>query len=218
MSSAARDGGRHDDAYSFFAPKPKSSPTAPTSILMKKNTSFLGRALAVIGCLVVLSGCASMSTTKSEPIANGSKILIMPSRDVVQGGKAHAQGAGSGKNLQVAVNRELSTLSQFKATPFEANAKLNHSASIVKSDALEAGKSAAADYVLILDLGEFRNAAPMTFRSDFVTLQNGSLLRVSDGKETWVLNSPVVLEKSNLGNHLVLIDNLAKLVAESILR
>lgn len=159
-----------------------------------------------------------MSTTKSEPIANGSKILIMPSRDVVQGGKAHAQGAGSGKNLQVAVLRELSTLSTFKATPFEANAKLNHSASIVKSDALEAGKSAAADYVLILDLGEFRNAAPMTFRSDFVTLQNGSLLRVSDGKETWVLNSPVVLEKSNMGNHLVLIDNLAKLVAESILR
>lgn len=159
-----------------------------------------------------------MSTTKSEPIANGSKILIMPSRDVVQGGKAHAQGAGSGKNLQVAVHRELSTLSQFKATPFEANEKLNHSASIVKSDALEAGKSAAADYVLILDLGEFRNAAPMTFRSDFVTLQSGSLVRVSDGKETWVLNSPVVLEKSNIGNHLILIDNLAKLVSESILR
>jgi len=116
------------------------------------------------------------------------------------------------------VHRELSTLSKFKATPFEADAKLNHSASIVKSDALEAGKSAAADYVLILDLGEFRNAAPMTFRSDFVTLQNGSLFRVSDGKEAWVLNSPIVLEKSNLGDHLILIDNLAKLVAESILR
>lgn len=185
---------------------------------MTKNSSFLARALAVIGCLVVLSGCSSMSTTKSEPIANGSKILIMPSRDVVQGGRAHAQGAGSGKNLQVAVQRELSTQSQFKATSLDADAKLNHSASIVKSDALEAGKSAAADYVLILDLGEFRNAAPMTFRSDFVTLQSGSLVRVSDGKETWVLNSPVVLEKSNIGNHLILIDNLAKLVAESILR
>lgn len=142
----------------------------------------------------------------------------MPSRDVVQGGRAHAEGVGSGKALQLAVQRELNTLSKFKATLFEANEALNHATSIAKSDALAVGKGAAADYVLTLDLGEFRNAAPMTFRSDFVTLQSGSLLRVSDGKEIWVLNAPLVLEKSNIGNHLVLIDNLAKMVSDSILR
>lgn len=183
-----------------------------------KNILFLGRTLAIIGFLVILSGCASMSATKSDPIASGSKILIMPPRDVVQGGQTHAKGAGSGKNLQMAMLRELNAASNFKATPFESNEKFNHSASISKSDALAAGNGIAADYVLTLDLGEFRNAAPMTFRSDFVTLQKGSLFRVSDGKEVWILNSPMVFEKSNIGSHLILIDNIAKLVSESIIR
>ena len=183
-----------------------------------KNISFFGRTLAVIGCLVILSGCASMSATKSDPIASESKILIMPPRDVVQGGQAHAKGAGSGKNLQTAMLRELNATSNFKAIPFESNEKLNHSASISKTDALASGNSIAADYVLTLELGEFRNAAPMTFRSDFVTLQKGSLFRVSDGKEVWILNSPVVLDKSNIGSHLILIGNIAKIVSESIIR
>jgi hypothetical protein len=65
-------------------------------------------------------------------------------------------------------------------------------------------------------LGEFRNAAPMTFRSDFVTLEKASMVNVATGEEVWRLQKPVKLEKTNIGNHLGLLDDLAKKISDSI--
>ena len=71
---------------------------------------------------------------------------------------------------------------------------------------------------LILTLGEFRNAAPLTFRTDFVTLESGVLIDIKTNKEIWSLNRPFRLSQSNLGDHYELIDDIAKAIVESIVK
>ncbi len=101
---------------------------------------------------------------------------------------------------------------------FEPNDNLNHTTKIKREDAIVESKKLGVDYCLLLTLGEFRNAAPMTFRTDFVTLDSGVLIDVNTKKEVWSLNRPFMLDKMNLGNHIGLIDNIAKAIAESIVK
>ena len=167
--------------------------------------------------IFILSGCASLSASKTTSIKNNSKILIMPPHDVVQRGVAHAAGKGTGKQLQKAVQRELKRVSDYDIEIFDANDKFNYTNAVDRQEAIFEAKNMGVDYCLILTLGEFRNAAPMTFRTDFVTLEDGILIDVNTEKEVWSLDKPFKLDSgTNLGDHYGLIDDIAKAVAESI--
>lgn len=184
-------------------------------VVVKQTLKGVG---VTIFSILLLSGCASINTTKSANLADESKLLVMPPHDVVQGGAPHPIGKGSGLQLQKSVQRELNIRSSYDVMVFEPNEKINNRTAINKEDAIVESKRMGADYCLLLTLGEFRNAAPMTFRTDFVTLQSGVLIDVNTKKEVWSLNRPFLLDKSNIGNHYGLIDDIAKAVVDSILK
>lgn len=180
---------------------------------VKKTTKLSGSILAGV---FLLTGCATINSNKTSSIPSSATVLVMPSHDVVQKGIPHRAGKGSGKQLQRSVQHELEMISNYEVISFKANSVLNHQTQITKDKAIEESKKIGADYSLILNLGEFRNAAPMTFRSDFVTLQSGYLIDTETKKSIWTLEQPFVLEKTNIGNHIGLIDDIARSVAKSI--
>ena len=179
--------------------------------------SIKGVGITIIS-LILLSGCASMNATKTTDLVSNAKLLLMPPHDVVQRGLPHPAGKGSGRQLQKSIQRELNIVSNYDIVVFEPNDNLNHTTKIKREDAIVESKKLGVDYCLLLTLGEFRNAAPMTFRTDFVTLDSGVLIDVNTKKEVWSLNRPFMLDKMNLGNHIGLIDNIAKAIAESIVK
>ena len=144
------------------------------------------------------------------------KILVLPPHDVVQGGKPHLAGEDSGRYLQKAIIQEFQRYPQYKAIPYTANKKLNHISDINREDAIEEGKNIGVDYSLILSLGEFLNAAPMTFRADFVSLRSGMVIDMENGTNAWTLNRTFLLQKSNLGSHYSLLDMMARYIVDSI--
>jgi hypothetical protein len=73
-----------------------------------------------------------------------------------------------------------------------------------------------ADYVLRTVLGEFRDAAPMTFRRDFVTLESAHLWRAKNAALVWSLEKPLEASTGNLGHYYPLLDELAGSVAKKI--
>ncbi len=179
--------------------------------------SIKGGCIAIFS-IILLSGCSfTLSATKTDNLPGNSTILIMPPHDVVQRGLPHPVGIGSGNHLQKAIQRELNLLSTCKVVIFEPNDTINHTTRIKKEDAIAESKKLGIDYCLLLTLGEFRNAAPMTFRSDYVFLESGILIDVNLKKEVWSLDKPFRIDKANIGNHLELIDDIAKSVAESVI-
>lgn len=162
------------------------------------------------------TGCASINYSKTEEVNKSANILVLPVHDVVQGGKPHPVGVGSGEQLQSQVIRDLNKVGYSNITEAKITNEVNHTTTISRDQAIDIAKKSSADYCLLLNLGEFRNAAPMTFRSDFVTLNSGYLIDVKNNKDAWVLTQPFILEKSNLGDHYGLINEISENVAKSI--
>jgi len=162
---------------------------------------------------LMLTGCAGGPKVYKTSYEKGS-ILVLPARDVVQNGKPHDIGAGSGKLLTEEAAKELRSKG-FETTICTSDS-LSHLTEVTPQQALEEGKSANCRYCLTMMLGEFRNAAPMTFRTDFVVLDKATLFDTQTGQKVWELEQPILLEKSNIGNHLGLIEDMAKTVAKSI--
>ncbi|MBN2490499.1 MAG: hypothetical protein JXQ29_06595 [Planctomycetes bacterium] len=161
---------------------------------------------------VALSGCASFPAEKGT--YQPGKILVLPPRDVVQNGVPHAKGVDSGKILQGCVSRALAR-SQFTVVE-TSNPSFHHTAIATKEEALQEAQRLNADYCLQLVLGEFLDAAPMTFRSDYVHLSDGVMYETSSGNAVWQLTKTLYLGKTNLGSFHPLLESLARKVAKSI--
>lgn len=164
--------------------------------------------------LILLSGCNTISAKKSEPVSDG-RILIMPPRNVVQAGQPHPAGVDSGLYLQQKVVEQIDKGGRF-TVQLNDNQSFNNYALIDSSAALAEAAAKNVEYLLILELGEFRDAAPFTFRSDYVTLQKGELYSVKSGQVIWQLDADYRLEQSNLGVYKSLIDSIAIEVVNSI--
>jgi len=140
----------------------------------------------------------------------------MPPHDVIQGGKAHEVGKGSGKQFQDSIELELELHSRYDLVVYEENDRFNFTKSIEIEDAIVEARKMDVDYCLILSLGEFQDAFPFTFRPDFVTLEVGVLVDVKTKEEVWSLDEPFKLVDSDEGNYRSLIDKLSIIVAKSI--
>ncbi len=169
-------------------------------------------ALAIV--FVLITGCAPSILVQKESFESGT-ILVLPPRDVVQDGVPHPVGAGSGKQLMQVIISAVNLSSNFKAISTHSK-KFNYRFVADVDGAIQEAKDLNADYVLITVLGEFRDAAPMTFRTDFVTLQSAILYSVPSGNIAWQTTKPFRLDSTNLGNYYALIDKIGQSIVKSI--
>jgi len=180
--------------------------------MTQRTSCTVFRIVSVVLLVAVLAGCAGLPV-RTRPYTAGS-VLVLPPRDVVQGGRPHPKGIGSGRALMEFL------VTRFAGTPFEAvttrSKAFNHIETAAKEKALAEAKRLKADYCLQLALGEFRNAAPFSFRTDYVYLSQGVMYDVADGQEVWRITSPLYREKENVGNHFPLLEAIARIVVRSV--
>lgn len=171
--------------------------------------------LLVMLSATIITGC-TMQYTKTAEIDKSANIIIFPPRDAIQAGRLHPAGVGTGSQLQRDVKRKLDNYGFQNVYVFEETPVMNHKAEIPRADAIAVARELKVKYCLLMDLGEFRNAAPLTFRSDFMTLQSGHLIDVDTGLDVWTLTEPLEKSKNNFGNNYALLDKISTLVAKSI--
>lgn len=173
---------------------------------------FLVLAIAAL-VLVHSTGCYKIALKTEYP---PGKILILPPRDVVQKGKPHPVGVGSGAMLQTAV---AGYLSRTPFTPvFTTSDRFNGVTVANWSDAMEEAKRLETDYVLQLVLGEFQDARPTGWgvRQDFVFLNEGTMLKVPGGEVCWKLRMPYEIIMGEYGNYQYIIERMGRNVGKSI--
>ena len=162
--------------------------------------------------LCITQGCTTIASSSTE-FKPGS-ILVLPPRDVVQNGSPHTAGKGSGEFFK----RQL--VYYIDATAFTSventNDQLGYSETISIQDGAKEAQKRQADYFLISVLGEFLNAAPMTFRPDYVYLESAALYKTGVNTPVWKSKPNQRLKKGNAGDHLTLLDKLAEMVANDI--
>jgi len=180
-----------------------------------RRTQAINRLVVVLLAGAALcSGCRSSSLPIQSSDYISGKILLMPPRDLVQNGVPHPRGAGSGKVFQGYIRQS------FLDTPFDVMTTDNNMFSATniatKDNALKEAQSLNADYCLQVVLGEFVNAAPMTFRPDHASVDSATMYDVATGNAVWELVAPIYLQKGNPGNHLILLNKHAQAIAKSI--
>ncbi len=179
---------------------------------IEEGTSMKGFALAIV--FVLITGCVASLSARKESFEPGA-ILVLPPRDVVQAGVPHPVGVGSGKQLMQVIISGVNQSSDFKAISTRSK-KFDYRSVADVDGAIQEAKDLNADYVLITVLGEFRDAAPLTFRLDFVTLQSAKLFSVPGGNIVWQTTEPFVLTGSGYGHHYVIIDDIGQSIVKSI--
>ena len=147
------------------------------------------------------------------PIPKGA-VLILPPRDMIQDGVFHAVSPGSGKYL-LDQARTRFTAAGWTVLTTDAPEFTPLAIPQLRPAILE-GRRQHADYVLRLVLGEFRDAAPMTFRPDFVTLQSAELWSTKNAALVWALERPLESSGNNLPHYHRLIDELAEILADEV--
>ncbi len=177
-----------------------------------KNYKLVSLFVLSIAFLILFSGCKS-TRAYVQPYHPG-KILLLPPRDVVQRGQAHEAGAGSGSML--AVNIKMA----FMNMPFEiietTNEAFNNTEKPDMNEAKAEAEKLGADYYLVVTLGEFLDAAPMTFRADYVYMESAEMYDTKTGKKVWQLVSPMEITKTNVGDYRGMLAMFGRYIARSI--
>jgi hypothetical protein len=172
--------------------------------------------VVLLAAVALCTGCASTPIPVQSGHYTSGRILLLPPRDLVQNGVPHHRGVGSGKIFQGYLKQN------FLNTPFEVVTTDDNAFGTTqiaeKSNALKEAKQLNADYCLQVVLGEFLNAAPMTFRPDHASVESAIMYDVTTGDTVWELVAPVYLQKANPGNHFVLLNDHARTIAKSILK
>jgi len=141
------------------------------------------------------------------------KVLVLPPRDMVQGGGFHAISPGTGAYFAGRVApllerkgwRVLTTPSQKFSPVSIADVAL----------AIGEGRRLQADYVFRLVLGEFLDAFPMTFRPDYAILQVAELWSTKNGALVWT-QTPLESRGTNLLDYHRLLDELAEVTIDNL--
>jgi hypothetical protein len=174
-------------------------------------------AIAALAGVIALPACnrgAVRSPVDDFPQVPPGKVLILPPRDMVQGGGFHAISPGTGNYLLGRVRPQLEQLG-WKVLTTDAPGFSNVSIAEVGA-AIAEGRRQNADYVFRLVLGEFLDAFPMTFRPDYVTLQSAELWSTRNAALVWSISVPLVSQGTNLRSYHRLIDELAEVVIDGL--
>lgn len=169
--------------------------------------------LASLLCLVACRR-GSVPVQPVGPVGEPGVILLAPPRDVVQKGLPHEVGADTGEYLASYMQGALQKRGYVTAA--SSDARLNTVEVASEDVVLGEARRLGASYALRVILGEFRNAAPMTFRTDFVTLQQADLWEATTGKLLWSSGLPIMFRTNNLGSHERLLDRVGDLVVTQV--
>ena len=173
------------------------------------------RKLIVATALVIIFGIGcSMRSVKTEGFAGlkDTSIYVAQPSDLTHGG---ALVKGSGDEFLLYLKSSLNEMSKGNLRVVTTENVVPRSDNII-ADAFNKAKESSTEYILIITLGEMRDAAPMTFRSDYVSIQEGVLYRLADNKEVWRA-LPYKMEGGNITKYNSLLDDLAKKITESII-
>jgi hypothetical protein len=169
--------------------------------------------MVIAACVsaIAMFGCARRIPSLS--LQRGT-ILLLPPRDVVQRGEPHERGAGSGARLLQDLRSGLQARGW--VTVVTDSKDFSNLSVATAPAAVSEGKRVGAPYVLQVVLGEFRDAAPMTFRTDFVVLQEARLWDSESGQVVWSLDHPALYATNNLGSYYRLIDAIGRFLVTTI--
>ena len=173
------------------------------------------RKLVVAAVLINIFGIGcSMQSVRTDGFTGlkDSSIYIAQPSDLTHGGTLVK---GSGDEFLLYLKNRLNEMSNGNLRVFTSENMVPRSDNTI-ADAFNKAKEFRAEYILIIILGEMRDAAPVTFRSDYVSIKEGVLYRVTDNKEVWRA-SPYSVSGGNIYKYNRLLDDLAKKVAESII-
>lgn len=141
------------------------------------------------------------------------KVLVLPPRDMVQGGGFHAISPGTGGYFAGRISPLLEQHGwRVLTTPSK---KFSHVTVADLAPAIAEGRRINADYVLRLVLGEFLDAFPMTFRPDYAILQVAELWSTKNGALVWT-QTPLESRGANLLTYHRLLDELAEWTVANI--
>jgi hypothetical protein len=178
---------------------------------MRKSTS-LGACLLV---LLLAAGCATAIGTKQLDFKSlrADSVYVAPPRNLTHGGN---QVPGSGEEFLGCFETKMRELAPAVKVLRETTPTFDYEHTPQKDDVLTHAKSLGADYSIIFELGEMRDAAPFTFRPDFVSLNMGTMYRVADGAEVWTA-APTRVEGANPEKYNRLLLELAGRVVKGLL-
>lgn len=165
-------------------------------------------ALAVVSCAACHPGGPNM--VRLSP----STVLLLPTRNVTQDGKPHHAGADSGAYFMHSLQKELVTRGW--RVVLTTDARFTNTTIAPVEEAITEARRLDADYVLRTVLGEFRDAAPMTFRRDFVTVDAAHLWQTRNAALVWSLREPIDSAGMNLRHYYRLLDAVAEQTAAMI--
>ena len=170
--------------------------------------------LAFISLLaMLLVGCGPSFKNLHE--ISKSSVLLLPARDAVQNGTWHEHEAGkSGTRLTDNLRDDLKK-NGWEVMQTADPAFTNREIPTVAQQLAEADKLGAR-YVLHVVLGEFLDAAPMTFRPDFLTIQAATMYDSKSRELVWQLSAPKVYDGTNLGVFWRFIPSISHDIASSI--
>ncbi|MGE5285399.1 MAG: hypothetical protein ACM3OG_10555 [Actinomycetota bacterium] len=178
----------------------------------------LTRILLLMPFLAALGmGCASavhlhsVKTNEFSGLKSTSVYIVQPG-DLIHGGSLVE---GTGAEFLSYLKIHLNSISRGSLKIISSGNMTSQTHDIDKADALHKGKEHNTNYVLVINLGEMRDAAPWTFRSDYVSINDGVLYRVSDNKEVWRA-FPLKIDGANLYRYNRLLDDLARKIALDI--
>ncbi len=173
------------------------------------------RLVLVLVALLTLPACHRGDVRPDEPVTTipPGKVLVLPPRDMVQGGGFHAISPGTGAYFAGRISPVLERNGwPVLTTPSK---KFSHVSVADIAPAIAEGRRLQADYVFRLVLGEFLDAFPMTFRPDYAILQVAELWSTKNGALVWT-QTPLASQGVNLLTYHRLLDELAEVTVDHL--
>lgn len=165
--------------------------------------------------LLLASGCASGIGTKQAGFTSlkSDKVFVAPPTNLTHGG---SPVEGSGEEFLGQLEMKLREFVPAVTMIRESRAgKFTYATTPGTEEVIDYARSLGADYAIICVLGEMRDAAPFTFRPDFVTLNWGAMYRVADRTEVWK-SETVVIQGGNPPAYNRLLTILAERVVKGM--
>jgi hypothetical protein len=151
---------------------------------------LFGHRLSIVLALVLCAACHHHPPLQDGvPLVPGT-MLLLPPRNVIQDGVPHRVGVDSGAYFARSLEREFTKHGWRVVTPTDS--RFSNTDIAPADEAIAEARKVNAEYVFRTVLGEFRDAAPMTFRADFVTLDTAHLWHAENGALVWSLPKPMV--------------------------
>lgn len=176
---------------------------------------------AILSCLTVLFVCSCSAPTANikGDIKQGA-VLVLPPKNAEQFGKVHEHAKACGAELQFYLISGLKDKGWNVTTT--NNKYFTHQDVPTKEDIIEEGKRLSSDYALYVQMGEFLDAAPFTFRQDYVNLDSAKLIDVRSGSEIWKIDAGysygmnMEMDSGNPGSVWRFLPRMAKDIVKSI--